>query len=338
MLSAPAILPAPSIPAGYAREVVELAADLGVARETLAAEVGLDLDVLSDPGARLSIPMCEALVVAARRRTGQPALALMMGLRMRVSQHGFLGFAAMTAGTVREALVLAERYCVTRTTALSLTLYEEGDAASVVIEERAPLGELHEFAVLSLVAGLQTIGQALTGRALSGRAECGFAEPAYVRELLGEQRALLRFDCPSNRLVFARSILALPLLTADPVAMELARTQCERELSALAATGSLLARVRAALESPECGFATLEQVAAAMHASPRTLERHLAAQGTTFTAVLDTSRRERALLLADDRTLTVAEIAWRVGYSDVANFTRAFRRWTGRSPGAYRAR
>lgn len=327
---------APSIPAGYAREVVELAADLGVDRARLVAQVGLDLDALSDPSARLSIPVCEALVTAARRLTGQPALALMMGLRMRVSQHGFLGFAAMTAGTVREALLLAERYCVTRTTALSLALYEEADAASVVIEERAPLGELREFAVLSLVSGLQTIGQALTGRALTGRAECGFPEPEYVSALVSGQRSVLRFGCASNRLVFARELLSLPLLTADPVAMELARTQCERELSAIAATGSLLARVRAALDAPESGFATLDEVAAALHASPRTLERHLAAHGTTFSALLDASRRERALLLADDRTLSVTEIAWRVGYSDVANFTRAFRRWTGTSPGAYR--
>ncbi len=335
-MSSPAILPAPSIPAGYAREVVELAADLGVDRAQLVAEVGLTLDALSDPLARLSIPVCEALVVAARRRTGQPALALMMGMRMRVSQHGFLGFAAMTAGTVREALLLAERYCVTRTTALSLALYEEGDAASLVIEERAPLGELREFAVLSLVSGLQTIGQALTGRALTGRAECGFAEPDYVTALVGEQQAMLRFGCSSHRLVFARDVLTLPLLTADPVAMELARTQCERELTAIAATGSLLARVRAALEAPRSGFATLDEVAAALHASPRTLERHLAAHGTTFSSVVDASRRERALLLADDRSLSVAEIAWMVGYSDVANFTRAFRRWTGASPGAYR--
>ncbi|MCC6646630.1 MAG: AraC family transcriptional regulator [Polyangiaceae bacterium] len=335
-MSSPATAPEPTIPAGYAREVVELAAELGVDRERLVADVGIGLEALSDPGARLPIPTCEALVVAARARTGQPALAVLLGLRMRVSQHGFLGFAAMTAGTVRQALALAERYCVTRTTALSLTLYEEGEAASVVIEERAPLGELREFAVLSLVSGLQQIGQALTGRALTGRAECGFPEPDYVRELVGEQRALLRFGCPSNRLVFSRELLSLPLLTADPVAMELARTQCERELSAIAASGGLLARVRAALDAPGRGFSTLEDVAAALHASPRTLERHLAAHGTTFSALLDTYRRERALLLADDRTLSVAEIAWRVGYSDVANFTRAFRRWTGRTPGAYR--
>lgn len=312
--------------------------ELGVARDELLRDVGLDVDTLSDPSARLSIPTCERLVVTARRATGQDGLGVLLGLRMRVSQHGFLGFAAMTAGTVREALVLAERYCVTRTTALSLTVYEEGDNASVVFEERAPLGELREFAVLSLVVGLQTIGQALTGQTLTGRAECAFSRPPFLSNLIGDRSTLLTFDAASNRLVFSRSILSLPLLTADPVAMELARSQCEKELAALAASGSFLSRVRAALERSREGFATLEEVASALHMSQRTLERHLSSHGTTFSTVLDTSRRERALLLAEDRALTVAEIAFRVGYTDVANFTRAFRRWTGVAPGAYRSR
>jgi len=61
-------------------------------------------------------------------------------------------------------------------------------------------------------------------------------------------------------------------------------------------------------------------------------------QGSSFSEVLDEVRRQRALLLLEDRRLALADVAGRLGYSDTANFTRAFRRWTGQTPAAFRAR
>ncbi len=72
--------------------------------------------------------------------------------------------------------------------------------------------------------------------------------------------------------------------------------------------------------------------------SPRTLKRQLAATGTTFQAVLDELRRDRALMLLDRAELTLDEVADRLGYSDTANFTRAFKRWTGQTRRSSRRR
>ena len=72
--------------------------------------------------------------------------------------------------------------------------------------------------------------------------------------------------------------------------------------------------------------------------SPRTLKRRLAEQGTTYSEIIDDARRQRALLLLGDRRLTLDAIAAQLGYSDTANFTRAFKRWTGKTPGEARDR
>src|SRR5690606_37886338 len=104
--------------------------------------------------------------------THEPALAIHLGMQMRLSSHGFLGFAAMTAGTVREAIELACRFATTRTSAIALHLHVEGPTASLVIEERTPLGALREIVVLALVVGVWQLGQSLTGRALDGIGEC----------------------------------------------------------------------------------------------------------------------------------------------------------------------
>jgi AraC-like DNA-binding protein len=101
---------------------------------------------------------------------------------------------------------------------------------------------------------------------------------------------------------------------------------------------SLASRVRGAITAEPSGFPSVIEVARRLHVSSRTLKRKLADQGTTFSAILDDARRQRALLLLENRDLSLADVASRLGYTEVPNFTRAFRKWTGTTPAAYRAR
>jgi AraC-like DNA-binding protein len=335
------------LPGAYAYELVSLCARWGVSADVLLEGTGLTLDTLKDPATRLPVPVCSAVVERARQLTGEPALAFAMGLHMRLSWHGFLGFAAMTSGTVREAIEIAQRFIRTRTSAFELSTYVEGGAASLVLEERVSLGPLREFTVIMLLVGIGQIAKDVTGHGLTGVAECAFPRPAYAVDLLARAEQLgagtMRFDRPAHRLVFDASILDLPVVTSDPAAMELARAQCDRELATRAEAGTdggtFLGSVRRAIAVRSGdGFRSLDEVAKKLHLSTRTLKRRLAEQGSSFSQVLDEVRRQRALLLLEDRRLALEEIAGRLGYSDAANFTRAFRRWTGQTPAAFRGR
>ena len=317
------------LPGAYLRELVELVARWKVAPEALFAGLPITHAQLADPLTRVPLRVCEAIVARAHQLTHEPALAFYVGTQMRLSSHGFLGFAAMTASTVREALDLATRFASTRTPVIGLALHVEGKRASLVIEERTELGALREFVVLALIVGIWQLGQALTGKPLDGIAECAFPQPAYPVP----ESNRLRFGRPNHRLVFAASILELPLVSADVVATRLATTQLERELAAVVDAG-LPARIRAALADD----LTLPEVAKRFHLSTRTLKRKLAEHGTTFSALRDDLRRQRALLLLENRALSIGEIAGQLGYTELPNFTRAFRKWTGMTPLAYRGR
>jgi AraC-like DNA-binding protein len=94
-------------------------------------------------------------------------------------------------------------------------------------------------------------------------------------------------------------------------------------------------RVRALLAT-ERGFGTLEQVAARLDVPTSTLKLGLAACGLTFWRLLDRARRDRALFLLRSTSLKVDAVAYELGYSSLPNFIRAFRRWTGCTPAAYR--
>jgi AraC-like DNA-binding protein len=146
----------------------------------------------------------------------------------------------------------------------------------------------------------------------------------------------VRYDQPANELDFDAAVLDWPLTTADPAALQLAREQCERALEALGFDGGIVARVRPLISRSGGGFRSLDEVAARLHVSPRTLKRRLAERATTFSTLLDQARLERAQRLLASPRLSLEEIAERAGYSDVTNFTRAFRRWTGTTPAAYR--
>jgi len=320
------------LPGANIRDLVTLAGRWKVTPEALLAGLPITYAALSDPTTRVPLKICEAIALRARELTGEPALGFYLGLEMRVSSHGFVGFAAMTASTARDAIELACRFAGTRTSAIGLSLVVEGASASIVIEERAPLGAIRELGVLALIVGIWQLGRQLTGTMLDGVGECAFPEPPYVRAwpLAGR----LRFDQPVHRMVFASSILDLPLTTADAVATELARQQCERELQAIA--DGVAGRIRTRLLDRPA--ASLDDIAKDLHLSTRTLKRRLAGEGTTFSAIRDDLRRQRALLMLDDRRLAVGEIATRLGYTELPNFTRAFRKWTGMTPAAYRDR
>lgn len=299
--------------------------------DALFASVGLVRKRLMEPGARLHLPEMVRLFERAAELAREPALPVYFGMHMRVSAHGFLGFAAMSARTLGEALELAVRFAPTRTTALRLSLEESGKQAALCIDEVEDLGAARSAVLVSLMVGLWKIGNDLTGRTLVGRAEIAVPEPAYFHRYTPLFPSTIKFATKRTRHVFAREMLELPLLSADSAARALAQQACERELEAMLGRDDV-ARVRYLIPGTGGGVRSAPEVAKLLGYSPRTLKRRLAELGTTFSAILDEYRRERAALLLGQGTLSLQEIALELGYSDAANFSRAHRRWSGRAP------
>jgi AraC-like DNA-binding protein len=325
------------VPGVHALHLVELAARWGVAPSDLLAGSGVSEASLSDPATRLPVPTFEGMIERARAATGEAGLGFHLGLSMRISTHGHLGFAAMTATTIRDALEIAVRFAPTRSTAISLGLECDAERAYVVIDEHCAFGSARDVIIISLIVGIWQIGNALTGQSLRGGADLAFPEPDYFARFASLTPGPVLFDQPRHRLVFDKSILDLPLVLSDPAAQRLAQEQCERELEAIGPRAAVVAGVRERLAREDGGFHPLPRIAKKMHMSVRTLKRKLEADGTSYSALLEEQRRAKAMLLLRREDLAVEEIAARLGYSDAANFTRAFRRWTGTTPKAFRA-
>ena len=123
---------------------------------------------------------------------------------------------------------------------------------------------------------------------------------------------------------------------ADPVAAQLAVEQCERELALFDKHDDLAAQVRAILSQTQGQYLHLEAVAERLFMSSRTLKRRLQQVGLGYQQLLDEARKRDAIKLIQNTHLTIEQIAQHLGYTDAANFTRAFKKWTGDTPSRYR--
>jgi AraC-like DNA-binding protein len=232
---------------------------------------------------------------------------------------------------------VAIRFTPIMTTAISLRLEVEGREASLIFHEHADLGSAREAILIAALIGVWRIGLALTGLDLGGYADLALPEPDYYDRILLIGQGRMRFNQPVHRLVFDASVLDAPYTMADPVVLKLASEQCERILASRGPDASMTARVRSLAMHAKGQPFSLDHIARALRTSSRTLKRQLASEGTTYSALIDEERRERALFLLRTPNASLKDVANRLGYANIANFTRAFQRWTGTTPSEHRA-
>lgn len=324
-----------TVPVALASQLVQLVERWNVAADDLLPGAGLGGGSLKDPAERLPVATMCALLERARDLTGEPGLGYYLGLQTRATLYGYLGFAALSAASLRDALALAIEYAPIFSTALAIDLSIDGDLASIRLEERADLGSVRDIVLISMTLGLREMGRALTGHQLNGSADFAIPEPDYQARF-AHLVPSARFGQPTNRIVFDAAVVDLPIVMADPLALRLAQQQCERELDHLGFDSRLAARVRRLVAGDEGVRRSMEEVARCLDMSPRTLRRRLVDQGISFAALVDQERRNRALDLLRSSRLSIRDIATRLEYRTSSSFVRAFHRWTGETPATYR--
>jgi AraC-like DNA-binding protein len=324
-----------TVPIALVSQLAQLVKRWHVPTAELLSQDGLSEAALGDPLERIPVSTMCALLERARSLTAEPGLGYFLGLQTRVPLYGYLGFAAMSAATIGDALKLGLEFAPIFSTALAMELRVEGHIASISFEERADLGPSRDIVLISMIVGLRELGRATTGRDTAGSADFAFPEPDYQARF-GHIALRSRFGQPVNRIRFDASVLEFPILTADPVAVQLVRLQCERELDELGVGGTLADRVRRLMASDQDDLGSLELVAAHFDLSPRTLRRRLAFEGVSFSTLVDEGRRDQACRLLRSSRLSIEQVARQLGYTTASSFVRAFRRWTDKTPVQYR--
>jgi AraC-like DNA-binding protein len=270
------------------------------------------------------------------RKTGDADLGLRVARTVSLGAPGMLDYAMHTAATVRDAMEAGSRYSRLFSDTIRLRVEEQGRRAFLRVEHSEPVPRvIADFAVAAWF--LNHAAPALRG--LPG-VECwlSHARPARIVEY---ERTFspygLRFGAPCTGLELDRDYLDLPLPAADPglhaVLCEHAAALC----AGLTEPRTFARRVgEIALAQLDTGTPTAATVARRLRMSTRTLARRLETEGTTFRAVLDGLRRDLALRYVGACPVELSEVTVRLGFAHVEAFHRAFKRWTGQTPLAYR--
>ncbi len=326
------------LPLAYAEALLQLAVELGVPRERLLATAGLRAEAFASVNGRLAFTDFYRLANTALQLCDEPALGLLLGQRLNLSSHGILGYAVLASADLGTAIQFALRYYRVLGLAFDLQVREEGGYLVLSAIEGVPLAGLARFAAESLLSSLHSIACFLLGEVPQGvRVDFTHAAPDYAtRYAAAFGGATVVFAQAEHRLSLPSHYLQRPMALANPAALRMCQEQCEALLATLDLGEGLLTRLRRLLLARPGEFPDLESAARALHISGRSLRRHLAASGTRYQAVLDDVRKRLALQYLTTTQLPLQEVASLLGFSDPSNFRRAFRNWTGRTPGSYR--
>jgi AraC-like DNA-binding protein len=312
---------------------------LGVDVARLVARIGLTPEKLADPDTRIPFEDLITLGAAAVEATGDEAFALHLAEHYRPNVFGVLDYLARSSTTLGEAIRNLCRYNRLLQDVVETSLDVEGDSA--VIWERILGGaQLPPPMTENSMANLVVIGRELTGAPLRPLEVCFMhQEPAYSAEHARIFGCPVHFGAERTALVLPTAALELPLPHGDPALRSILERHAEQLLDRVPRVARFSDRVRElALAELKDGSPTAELIARKLDMSERTLRRRLQEDRTTYEQLLDDLRRGLSERYLDEPSLGIDAVALMLGYSEVGAFRRAFRRWYGTSPAAYRKR
>ncbi len=301
----------------------------------LTARAGFSADLIGMPLARVSPQQYGALWHVLAAELGDEFFG-MDAHPMRPGSFAILCHAVLDCRDLRHALERALRFFSLVLDDVSGNLNVAGGRAVLTLVDRARPARLFAHGTLFVI--LHGLACWLVGRRLPILAAsfCQIA-PDHVAEyrlIFGES---VRFEQRASSLVIDASHLALPLVRDRKAALEFLREAPANFLVKYRNQNGPTARVRGRLcRMPPAEWPDFEVLAASMHTTPSTLRRRLEQEGFTYQAIKDDLRRDLAVNYLCNSESSIEEVAHALGFAEHSAFHRAFRKWTGASPGEYR--
>ena len=317
--------------------IIDVGVAAGIPRDTLMRAADATDKDLRDPDARLPVAAIIAVWEAIARRTRDPGFGVSAGASLRVRQLGLLGYVACFSATLLGALRRIQRYDRLVTEEVEISLRESRPRGTLAIRRIAP-GSPQPLSQDYVLAAALQISRELTGiDIVPVEVSFTYRRPTSAVAHLRHFRCPLRFATPTAAMIFRRSDLSLPIVRADETLAGYLSKYAEVMLASLVRGSTMRHTVRAAIWSVLAdGKPSLERVAAVLRIPPRTMQRRLSAEGTSLHREIEEIRKTMATALLRERSHSIADIAFLLGFSEPSAFFRSFRRWTGTTPRQFR--
>lgn len=331
------------VPVRYYLRLAEVLARHGVDLAQVIGELGLPPRLLTEPDATLKFSDVEKLIEYLGKLTGRSDLGFELGQLLSVGTHSFVGFGMLSSPNVERALSFVARYF--RLVMPSFRLRYSGgvDFAEMHFSPTVAMGHVCLAFHLETIAmaALRDVRDMAGERTPPCRIFLSVPEPAHLRrysELRGVEVQFGTERVPGARLRFDADLRAYPLVMADPNALKVAEERCRALVAQVASVRQFKEWVTMTLREVGEGLPPLAELAGMLNISPRTLNRYLEREGTSFRELSGRIQHELACERLAAGSMTITEVAYSLGFADPANFTRAFRERAHCSPREFRQR
>jgi AraC-like DNA-binding protein len=305
----------------------------------LLAKAGISRPKLAEEPRRVGAQSQLRFLEIAAEALDNSVLGFQLAQKIDLREVGILYYVMAASHNLGEAIRNLVRYLTVGNESLHVVVSEKANSTILTVTYRVPRHIDRHFAEFGDAIVLRGF------REITGKHLC----PKVVTFVHGRNANKAEFDrffgCPvkfsaaADTMVFLTALLATPIPSSDNYLLNILRDHCERML---AERGKVSSALRAMVENEIVqllphGQVHVETVATNLGLSNRTLARRLSEENTSFAAVLDELRRDLSMRYLNDHNLSLNQVAWLLGYSEVTSLNHAFKRWTGNSPKSMRA-
>lgn len=265
-----------------------------------------------------------------------PALGFRIGLSYNVATFGIWGFSLRTCRTLRDALTMALRFLPLSTAYSEISAFDTGECFSLRLNAQGiPIHLRQFFLERDMAAAINIVKELSLNEVQQFKTEFSGPSTDNVDIITQVCGASPEYQRGHNAIFIPIEYVDKPLSTYDASLAQMLTAQCQRQLRQRQ-IGGIAGDVRQQILGGLGFTASLNEVADALAMSSRTLRRKLDKQETSFRAVVEEERRLVAYELLEHSDIKIDELALHLGYNDTSSFNRAFKRWAGNSPSAYR--
>ena len=301
-----------------------------------------DATITADQELAMVHNLCNALVNTTESSSGNTTentlaeLGLAMGQRYHLSSYGVWGFALLSSPTFQQAIDLGLRYLDLTFAFLEMRLENHDNNAILVLDDSKIPEPVRHYLLARDASALMMIQEELFANRIpfsSLKLRLPSQNTAPFEKIFGLTPS---FDQTVNQAQFSAGLLAMPLPQANPITAQMCEQQCQQLLAQRYQQGRIAVKVRQQLLQHVGHFPNMELLAENMAITSRTLRRQLQNEGTSYRELLDEVRQMLAEQWLTLEGLNQEQISERLGYSEVSNFSHAFKRWTGKTPAQFR--
>ncbi len=326
-----------TIASHYVRAAIAGATAKGLDAQSILNKADIGLELLSEPKARVyPDKMAKLLRVLANdlqdECLGQDDKRCMPGTFETLCQL------IIHSSSLKDALIKGTRFYSLFDMAIQPEFNVDAQSGAIVINQRRPSLNKHHYMTEFHLVLWHRLSCWLTGKRIPIEvADFRYSRPPHADEyryfFYGEQR----FNQPENLIRIENKYLDLPIIRNEQDLEELMKEAPYAFLVKPNNTASINAQIRQILErSPENEMPDFESIAFQLNTSTQTLRRRLKEEETSFQEIKDQVRRDIAIYHLGQNKFSINEIALKVGFTEPSTFHRAFKKWTGVTPGDYR--